>query len=506
MGNSEELTKEERLKRGIKVAVASDKLSATVELRSAELADLALDSSDVMRALTAAKVNFGIKQEVIDEMVLAKQYDDKRIVAEGKAPVHGVDATIEYCFEKDRKIAPKEGEDGRIDYRDMDFLQNAEPGQVLVKKTPATKGTPGKSVLGSELAAKPGKDSKISKGSNTELSADGLTLSATEAGTIVSTGSVVSVQPVTTISGSVDQSTGNITCKGTLKVTEDIKSDFKVDVEGDLEVEGNVEDAEINCKGEVIIRGGFIGRGDGVINSEGNVTIKYILNQTIHANGDVTIGGEAVNAHVHAKNEINVLGQKGKIVGGTSTARKLIKAPVLGADAGTKTILKVAYDAKLMKEIKDIDGEMERLQADGNRVKEALVDLYKLKLSNKLPKNKVEVFNKLDAFKRNLPQQLEALKQRKIELKEKFKSLIKAKIVAELQAFPGVQAHIGIKYKELQSERGPTLFEFYDDNIMAGPYDKATFEAQQRKEAVEEAKKEQEKNQAEATEKSSSPA
>lgn len=469
-----------RCEKGFIVTLSDDKLTAFLYLDSDELGEREITPEDLIRNLKSAGVFYGLDKQAIDDITEQKLLNKKQIVARGLPPETGKAASFELCFDPNRKIAPKEGTDGRIDYRDMDFLQNAEPGQVLVKKIPATKGTPGKTVTNEEIPPRPGKDKKIPKGVNTEVSADGMTLSAIKAGTIVYSGSVASVQPVTTISGSVDLTTGNINCKGSLKVMKDIKSDFRVDVDGDLEVTGNIEDAEINCKGNVVVKGGFIGRGDGVINALGDVTVKYVVNQKINSGGNITIGGEVVNAHIHGHDQIEMIGSKAMVVGGTLTARKLIKATTIGADAGTRTILKVAFDAGLMKQAHAVASEVERLNADGKRVKEALVGLYKLKMAKQLPPAKEAVLKKLEEFKNNLPAQLEELALQQQEIDKKLAEFKCATVIAEKDAFPGVQVHIGRQYKEVDSVRGPMIFEIVGDSIVAASFDKSAYEARQR--------------------------
>jgi len=472
--------------RGFYVTVTQDQLKAYLKIEQAEIGDKEITVDDIIRNLNAACITFGIDRAKVEEIVAQKSFAEKHLVASGQPPEPGRSAELQLCFEQNHKIAPKEGADGRIDYRDMDFLQNAEPGQVLVKKIPAQPGKPGMTVTGLEIAPKPGKDKKIPVGANTSLSPDGLTLAATASGTIVYAGSAVSVQPMTNISGSIDLTTGNINCKGSLRVGKDIKSDFKVEVSGDLEVAGNVEDAEINCKGNVVVKGGFVGRGDGYIKAEGNVTLKYVINQTVIAGGNIYIGGEVVSANLSAHDEIRVLGTKGKVVGGTLTARRLIIAETLGADAGTKTVLKVAYDAKLMEQIKNVANEITRLKSDGERVKASLVDLYKLKMAGKLPAAKEPVMAKLEEFNKTLPTQLEDLKHQQEQLEKKATEVKNAKVIAEKEAFPGVQVHIGIKYKELDQVRGPSLFEMYNDSILTSPFDRKAFEAQERQRKKEE--------------------
>jgi uncharacterized protein (DUF342 family) len=473
-------TKMSQVEEGFKISFSNDELSAFIYIEEEKIQDRDITPEIILRNINAAGVSYGVENDLVEKIAAEKIFNEKLKIAGGVPAENGQSARFELCFDPERKAAPKEGPDGRIDYRDMDFLQNAEAGQVLVKKVPPTPGRPGKSVKNQPIPAKPGKDKNIPRGANTELSPDGLTLSAAKSGTIVYAGSVVSIQPVTTISGSIDLSTGNITCKGSLKVMKDVKSDFKVEVDGDLEIGGNVEDAEIICKGNVIVKGGFIGRSEGIIDAIGDVTLKYIINQKIQSDGNVTIGGEAVNARVHARDEIRMIGSRAKVVGGVMTARKLIHAATLGADAGTRTILKVAYDTELMEKARRLQDEINRLRDDEKRIKAALVELYRLSMDGKLPPQKQAALKKLEEFKKSLPIQLRELDQQQKQIDEKLSEFHNAAVIAEKKVFPGVQVHIGRKYKEVDNICGPTIFELHSDSIVASRFDRDSHEAREK--------------------------
>ena len=482
---------------GYDVSTTSKGLKAFIKLSSKDLGDKILKAETVLRNLNAAGIVHGVMQDSVEKIVNQRIFDKNVLIAEGTPATPGKPANFEICFDTAHKIVPKEDEDGRINYKDMDFLLNADEGQVLMRKTAASEGTPGMSVFGKPIPAKPGSDKKIPVGTNTHLSEDGMELISSVSGTIVHVGSVVSIQPVTTISGDIDLATGNINCKGSLRVLKDVKSNMTVTVEGDLEILGNVEDAEIVCNGNVIVKGGFIGRGTGVIQARGNVTLKYILNQKVIAGGDVTVGGESVSGHITAKHKITFLGTNGKVVGGELSADKLIYASALGAESETTTKLRVAYNAKLMENIKTVTAEYNRLISDGERVKEALVSLYKLKLANKLTEDKMAVMKKLEAFKANLPAQLTELQEQRTKLEKIANECRHAKIVAEKHVFPGVQVQIGIKYFQSERTHGPTMFELYNDKVFPSSFDKATFEAKQREQEIQDA---QEQNPADSEE------
>lgn len=159
----------------------------------------------------------------------------------------------------------------------------------------------------------------------------------------------VSVRDVITISGNVDSNTGNITSPGSVKVSGDVCGGFKVTADGDIEISGGVEDAEVTAKGNVFVKRGFVGRGEGVIRAEGNVTIQHVENQKIVAGDSVIVGGDLLNARVEAGDSVTLKTKTGLIYGGEICAENEISAAVLGSEIWSTTKLKVAMSSDLAK-------------------------------------------------------------------------------------------------------------------------------------------------------------
>ncbi|MCP4707055.1 MAG: DUF342 domain-containing protein, partial [Planctomycetes bacterium] len=297
---------------------------------------------------------------------------------------------------------------------------------VLAVKHPRTEGTPGLSVQSRELSAIKGKDKILPMGSNTYASKDKLQLLAKTDGSISYVGNRISIQPISTISGDVSVETGNIDAIGSLKVRGDVGAGYVVKVGGDLEIGGNVMDATIDCGGNVLVKGGFIGQANGRIMAKGDVTVRYVENQTIVANGDIYIGGEAMNARLMSGNAIYFKGGKSKLVGGDCTARNLIWLRDIGNETGTITVARVGYDPKLMSEYNNAKKEVERLETDLARVKEGLLVLIKLQMDGKLPDAKKPVLAKLKQFQATAPEQIEASRSKIAELEKKIEENSKA--------------------------------------------------------------------------------
>jgi uncharacterized protein (DUF342 family) len=457
----------------VQVSISEDKLAAFVCIPSDPPPQLPLDPETIFAALRKECVVFGLNEDLVRHIAQGEQLDEKIQVAAGTPPQPGEDARIEFKVDLDVDRAPKVGDDGRIDYKNIDFLRNAPAGTVLAVKHQRTDGIPGMSVQGRELSALRGKDKSLPIGSNTYASKDKLQVIAKTDGSISYAGGRISIQPISTISGDVSVETGNIDALGSLKVRGDVNAGYTLKVGGDLEIGGNVMDAAIESGGNVMVKGGFIGQGKGRIVAKGNVTARYVENQTIIAGGDIIIGGEAMNARMMSGNSVYFKGGKSKLVGGECTARNLIWLRDVGNETGTITVARVGYDPKLMGEYNSTRQEIERLETDLSRVKEGLLVLIKLQMDNKLPEAKKPVLEKLKQFQVTAPQQIAALKEKIAELEKKIEENSKAQIAVEGTAYAGAKFYFGLIYGELQRKEERKIYKIEFGKVLGSAFDRS---------------------------------
>jgi len=440
-------------RRRVRVMLTKDKLKAMVSLSERESHEPEITAEEILKALSEAGVSFGVDNEAIEKGLSQKEYGKPFMAARGIPVKKGDDAQIEYLFDTIHEIKPTEDKDGRIDYRNMNFIRNVKKGTVLVKKIPLQDGVNGTSVDGCEIQAPRGRDYFIKAGENTRLSEDKCELVAETDGAIIFRASTVSVKDMATISGSVDYKVGNIDCVGSVRVSGDVCSGFTVKAGGNVEIQGNIDNAAIEAEGDVIIKGGCRGSDRAtLIKAGGDIIIKYAEGQKMSAGRDVIVGGELINCRVIAKERVRVKGRKGKIVGGKIYAGKQIIASIMGSDAGTATTISVAFDEKLMNEYNTITKEIKRLKADSERVRESMTELYKLQLSGKLSPSKQEVLKKLEEFQSTLPTELQAYKKKRINIESKLEEFRDASVIAREKIFPGVKIQFGIVYKIIEED------------------------------------------------------
>jgi uncharacterized protein (DUF342 family) len=147
-------------------------------------ADLTVDAYNSL--LKQNRVYHGIKEEFLQEFADKPLYREKVELAEGLRPVNGKDAYIEYNFETDQtKIRLKEGTNGKVNFKELNIIQNVVQNQPLAKKMPPESGVDGKTVTGKILPARTGNDIPLPLGTHVHVGDDGNTIVADINGQVI---------------------------------------------------------------------------------------------------------------------------------------------------------------------------------------------------------------------------------------------------------------------------------------------------------------------------------
>ncbi len=421
---------------------------------------------ELRSVLLEAGITFGLIEKSINDLVLKQVFGEQIMIAKGEEPEAGEDARIDFLFEINPSHEPSVDQHGKIDYKDLNYIQNAQSGQLLARKVPPTEGTPGQSVFGEEIPPKPGRDKDLPAGANVEISPDGLALTAKVDGTICYQGGKISIFPDQRINGSIEAATGNVDCAGSLRIGKNVTSDFKVKTGQDLEIGGNVEDAKIVAGRSILIRGGFFGGGKGSLVAGADVTVKYVENQKIRAGGSVFVGREIHNGDLYAADSIIVKDRGGYVAGGRCAARYFVRAGRFGNDASVPTHIYVAYDMQAVERQRQITQELEKLDQNEHNIKEAMVKLYQLEMTGKLPPDQKATLDKFKRLAREIPTRRKELEAEYNQLEATVEDLLDARIIADEVVYAGTTLHFGALYKTITEDiHGPVYFERIGDSI-----------------------------------------
>ncbi|MEG0179329.1 MAG: FapA family protein, partial [Oscillospiraceae bacterium] len=182
---------------------------------------------DIRTALLRKKVVYGIKEDYIDRLVQHPVYNRKIKIAQGTAPLQGVDGSVTYNFKPVIDLAPTIDEHGIADFKALNIIQSVKKGDLLCTIIRSSTGTSGISVCGDVLTGKSGRPSGIVCGVNTVLSDDRTKLYASCDGQAFLRGRTVYVGRILEVDN-VDSSTGNILFVGSVHIKGDVASGFSV--------------------------------------------------------------------------------------------------------------------------------------------------------------------------------------------------------------------------------------------------------------------------------------
>lgn len=397
--------------RQIRVSLKNDDLEAYINVPSggeegAPKTILTVD--DARKALKDKGIVSGIMEGELERIFRESVFDEEVLAASGTPPKHAENARIEYFFETAREFNPEEDDTGRIDYHETSLLVNVRKGDQLCRRIPPTTGKPGKSLTDKEIPPKEGRDIVLPEGPNTALSPNDpdLLIASTSGCVSLNTSKLVEVKPKLEIKGNVDYKTGNIKFIGSLLIGGDIKAGFKVNVTGDLEVGGVVEDAEIEAGGNALIKKGFIGHSKGSITTGGDLTIKFAQNQNIFCGGNLNTGGELMHCKAKVGGNVNAYSHKGAIIGGDWQVVGSVEAYQYGSISDTQTQIAVGCDFKLQERKEEINQEFKKIQENQEKIKNALHKLSRLKIKLKgvLPPEQEKLYERLQETINHYPQ------------------------------------------------------------------------------------------------------
>jgi len=287
----------------------------------------------VWLALERNRVVYGLVEENIEKFISRWPGVERILVAMGRAPVAGEDATLGEVKHIKTDLTPTVNEEGQVDFKHLNLISPVEKGEVIQVRTPPTPGQPGMDVGGNIIPSIPGKDIKLHKGENTRKSEDNTKLLASKAGFLHKGGfGKIDVRSLYTVQRDVDYSTGNIEYKGDVLVKGDVRAGFTVISGGDVIIKGAVEDAVIEAEGDVVVKGGVVSSGSAVIKAGGDISVGFVQHSRLESGGSVFIKVASMGTTISARKDVEVLRREGRIYGGEIEVGGWVVAQAIGCE------------------------------------------------------------------------------------------------------------------------------------------------------------------------------
>jgi uncharacterized protein len=443
------------------VDIVEHEMRATITVHTPGAGGVDLSAESMIAFLKNNGVIHGILEEVLSEFDLNPRYDASILVAEGTTAREGANAKISYNFDFERTEIKLKEKNGRVDFREMNLIQNVVEGQILAKKTSAERGSAGRTVTGKLLPAKDGKDCDIGIGKNVVLDDDGMSARSTINGQVMLVSDKINVEPIYVVPGDVNlKSGGNVIFLGTVFVKGSVDDGFKVKASGNIEVLGNVGKADLDAEGDIIVHQGITGKSGGSIHAGKSTWAKFIENAHVESGEFVVASDGIINSQVVANKKIVCQGKRATIVGGKLRAAEEIHAKTLGSVAGSETILEVGYDPRSKERLAGLEDKVGAFEEELEEINLNIHTLANIKKAKRtLPEEKQTFLKELIARRAEITKEKETLLEEVKEVREYLSSLkIRGKISASAKVLPGVRVYIKDAYLEVRNEFNSVTF------------------------------------------------
>lgn len=322
------------------IKISLDRMKVTCRFLPPSEGGNVMNVQDILAQLESKGITYGIDQDAIMDFMTFRKYATDYVFAKGKPPRLGRDAKIEYFFNINPSLKPRYREDGSVDYRDLNTINNIEEGDLLARLIPEDPGENGRDVTGQDIQTRPVSPKRLMFGPNIRLSEDETELYSEVKGHVKLVDGKVFVSNLFEVPHDVDNSTGNIEFAGNVHVGGNVRGGFSIIARGDVIIEGVVEDALIQSGGQVIIKQGIHGMQKGIVDAESNVITQFIENATVFSGGYVETGS-IIYSEVNAASDVIVNDRKGFIAGGVIRAGGKVESNTMGSSMGARTRIEV---------------------------------------------------------------------------------------------------------------------------------------------------------------------
>ncbi|GHE86772.1 DUF342 domain-containing protein [Thalassotalea profundi] len=478
----------ERRDASITIEIDKEKMTASAEIATA-LGGNHLSAKAILNAAQEAGVVKGFSKEELIKLAqqAAKEPPGSIVkgeIAHGKNAINGKDGKIKFLVEsaQDRILKPRDREDGTVDMRDLGDIICVKVGDPLAQKLPPTDGINGFAVTGEPLPPQPGNDIELCAGNGTIISPKNQNVLVSKLvglPRLIENG--MEIDEVYKIKN-VDVSSGHIQFEGSVIIDGDVCEGMKVIASGDITVGGFVESAYLEAGGDITIGTGIIGRKQDVeeldikdiimsanIKAKGKVYAKYCQYAEISC-ASLRIENQMMHSIIEVQ-EALWLGSadkaNGKLIAGHITAGTSVSAGIVGATAGSTTI--ITFEKRL-KDFHDklhiIEEGIQQESATTTELKNASNKLKALPKEKQNPDMLAKVTSTFQFHAKRMGELLHEKEELETEIQTYMCSVY---VTATDKVYQGVEMIVGDFHEKTKREYGPTKMKYKERKIIFDP-------------------------------------
>ncbi|TFH92264.1 DUF342 domain-containing protein [Vibrio ouci] len=435
-----------------------------------------LKGPQIVQALAQSHVTKGINKLALKKvLVMSHQLKPgetfSQPVAKGKNPIQGVDAKFIPLVKDPTKqvLAPKESApDGKVDMLNLGETITVSENDPLMKRVPATKGTPGLTVQGKVIPPKPGNDAMLKEGKGTKISPDNPNLLIAEvSGMPIIKERGVDVEDALCLP-TIGVATGHVKFKGNVVVLGNIESDMVVRATGSLTVGGFIESADVQVQGDIEVAKGIIGHNVSedqskscIVKSGGSITANYAQFSELQAANDIHLSVHCLNNELRCGHDLVVADaaeKQGTLSGGHAKVGGKVTCINLGVEGDTATYLHAFARFQMFKD------RQAKLKEQYTQAQEQTMDIIRRELEfKKTPKAErtEEQEQALEADKQKANAHLEKVKQARDHHEQELEVALEE---CNVEVKSKVYTHVTVQYGEekvvTKRVHGPSIFSF----------------------------------------------
>lgn len=435
-----------------------------------------LKGPQIVHALAKAFVTKGINKLALKKVLVVSHQlgageTFTQVVAKGKAPIQGTDTKFTPLVDDPTKqiLAPRDtNNDGKVDMLNLGETITVAKGQPLMRRTPATKGTPGLTVQGNVIPCTAGNESTFYIGIGTKVSPeDPNLLIAEEGGMPILQERGMDVEDALCLPN-IGVATGHVKFKGHVVVTDNIESDMIVRATGSLTVGGFIESADVQAQGDINVAKGIIGHNVSedqkrscVVKAGGSITASYGQFSELQAGEDIILSIHCMNNDIRSGRDLIVCdseSKQGTLSGGHAVIGRRISCVNLGVEGDTATYVQAFA---LYQRLKD---RQVKLQEEYNDAQNRTMELVREELEfKKIPKGErePEKEQQLELDKKLAKDNLEDAKNLKETNESEMQIAIdESYIEVQTKVFSHVTVQFGDEKVTTKRSHGPSSFRF----------------------------------------------
>ncbi len=442
----------------VKVTLSPNRMEGFLTLMPSEGTGKPITAEWVREEIERSGIVKGLREDLILD-ALERVQKGKPVVelpiAFGQLPQEGGANQIKFLI----KLAGQEKvtirSDGSADYKNRDLITTVKAGDLIAEVLPPdTPPQDGWDVTGKPIPAKAPTpfNLEIGPGIRTEQRDGKNILIAEVNGELLYDKKRIFIQESHIIKGNIDLSTGNVKFPGSVVISGSVMSGFYVMAQGDIKIGEGVEAALLSADGSIYIQQGVKGGGKAVLRTKKNVYASFLEQTTVLAVGDVKVKNACLRCTIKSNGKVELVSDKGFLIGGTIKARYGVSAAGIGTDKGVHTEISFGQDYLIADQIELAEKEMKKLNETKTRL-----DTLIHQCEKSGDRSNLELYRKEKLKTLKL---IESLSLKLFNLREKFEEHFPSQIVVRGTVYPGVVIESHGRYHEFTSPKKNIKIQF----------------------------------------------